>query len=215
MLIDDLPLSVKRPRPLTAHFTAPLENGYFVFAEKPNGVYTPMQTSAMNVEDEGNNWLAVADISQSAALFIKSMTLSASCDSILLSNAIDGSFNEMGISVSFSTLLGKMQLTQQPISCFDFVRDLEINSALTAIALNTSGDKTNRKEKVICRINGRVRQLPQFIELGYDSLSINITLVAYDILSREWIDLQWGQSKEYVDKLLLNGNRDYQFQRNI
>ncbi len=212
MIIDDLPLSVRRPRPISAHFVAELDTGYYVFGEQTNNVYVPQQTPK-NVSR--NNYLEIADISQNAALYVKSMSLAASCDNILLSNAIDDDYQSGGLTVSFYTDISKMQLTQHPISAYDFIKDLEINSALTTLAMNTSRDRTNKKEKMVCRLNGRIKQIREFQELGYERIAVNITLVAYDILHKDWINLQWGQSKDFIDRLLLNGGRDYQFQKGV
>jgi hypothetical protein len=217
MIAHDLPLTVRRPHPINIHFEAKLDSSFFTFGEWANGIYVPQETpnpDQYEPGESGNNLKEAANISFGQALYVEQMSMTASCDNILLSNAIDFDFNPLGLSFSMYTLNSKEQLTLHPIGLGDFTHHLPINGALRAMGASNSHDRNRKSETMMCRIAGRIKQIKEFQDLEYKSISVNVLLTAYDILSQEWIDINFGESKDFTRKLLMLDDQ-YRFQKNL
>jgi hypothetical protein len=152
-----------RTKPFSAVLNAPLLGGFFTWAN----VLSPLQIAT-----------------PSAIYFIDNITVKFDADQLVISNAIDQTFNPNAFSFDIlaqdQTLLNLIPVT---FAGFLDNRPLNMFYRLTRGA----GYAAQNTNLVNLRINGRLNQTAELIALGKTSISMFLELDIYEIQNSAWI----------------------------
>jgi hypothetical protein len=186
----DLPLSLFRPRPFSCRWTSAVRNGFFIFSntEREDIWGRNSEASAIYRDPE-------LTLMPNTGLYIERVAFSASCEDYVFSKALDTDYSPRGVIIDMRGEGGRGSILTKPLSFFAFNEFVPINAILTGNSAKANTDRNNQKENVVATCKARVRQTQDFVSRGQTELSLNLSVVAYEILDMKTFNEQMGLAK--------------------